>query len=190
MQPAGAVPTRQSSSLLAFFVHMFSATTRQPLHCACVSLRNSPRLDIRQAYPTHPPFQKERDCLDLPCHNTTPLPRGWTDARTRRATIPHHHLPAMVMAAVTVIVLLLLLPIMPRPLPRRATTRTRLPIIAATEAAVIPAVIPMIATSSRAVLTTTRCLRDPQTRIPPSAALTHSVPPRAISTFARRNPGA
>lgn len=63
-------------------------------------------------------------------------------------------------------------------------------IAAATKEAAILVTIAMIATSPRAVPTTTRSLRDPRTRIPPFVALTRSVHLRVISTFARRSPEA
>lgn len=72
-----------------------------------------------------------------------------------------------------------------------------LPVIAATKDAAIPAMIAMIATSPRAVPTTsavpttTSSLRDPKTRIPPpSVALTHSGHLKVISTSAQINPEA
>lgn len=66
-----------------------------------------------------------------------------------------------------------------------------LPVIAVTKEAAIPVMIATIATSPRAVQTTTRSLRDPKTRFPPSVvALTHSDHLKVISTSARRNPEA
>ncbi|KAK7737155.1 hypothetical protein SLS63_002946 [Diaporthe eres] len=62
--------------------------------------------------------------------------------------------------------------------------------IAATKEVVIPAMIAMTATSPLAVPTTTRSLRDPKTRIPPSVALTHSAHLKVTSTFVRRSPEA
>lgn len=96
----------------------------------------------------------------------------------------------MAMAAAIAIDHPLLPPTMLHPLPLQAMIPTLLLVIAATEEAVIPAMIAMTATSPRAVPTTTRSLRDPKTRIPPSVALTHSDHLREISTFARRNPEA
>lgn len=93
----------------------------------------------------------------------------------------------MVMAAATVIDHPLLPPTMPHPRPHQAMIPTLVLVIAATKEAVIPAMIAMTATSPRAVPTTTRSLRDPKTRIPPSVDLIHSDHPRVTSTFARRN---
>lgn len=128
----------------------------------------------------------------MPCRNTTPLPRGWTDATTRRATIPHHHLPVVVMAVAVTIIDRPLLPLTaPLLRLRQATIPTLLLVVAATKEVVIPAMIAMIATTSlRAVLTTIRSLRDRKTRIRPFAAPTRSDHPRVILTFARRSPEA
>lgn len=169
---------------------MISATTRKLARCPpeCFILQLTTPGHIPNISPT-PSQSKESVCPQVVCHNTTPRPRGWTGARTRRETILHHH-PSMAVAAATAIDRLLLPLTMPRPRRHQDMIPTPLLVIAATKEAAIPVTIGMIDTSPRAVRTTTRSLRDPRTRIPPSVALTRSDHLRAISTFARRSPEA